>query len=247
MTRLDLADVSFPTHQGSRQGALPEPASRAFRVNESDVDDQLGFDTIGVSSQDDGVSGGRFDDCSHAMTGPVQDLAVQHAMNHPVLHAQDLDSAHDEFFDLVDVETLVDPVDQEPLGRVALGSNLPVLRLENVFGGHDDPECAKRDLAEGVRQRRAPTTHANVRLHVEVLPAGERGGRHRGLSTLPSPGLPRPRSPKWNWRTASTAGPAVSVRRIRGPILATRHPAPAAAETSSRDRPPSGPMRTAAE
>src|SRR3972149_11866044 len=77
-----------------------------------------------------------------------------------------------------------------------------------------------------------------------VYPGGCLGSETRlrgreGMST-------HTRSPNLAWRIARTAGPAVSVRRTRGPRPTTMKPPARAASTSARLRPPPGPPSTVA-
>src|SRR5262249_12693426 len=130
-----------------------------------------------------------------------------------------------------DVQALVDPGHQQRLRALGLRAHLPTLTRVELLGGHQQGADAERDLGEGVGAGGSPAVHADVGLHLEGLPPG---GAH-------------PRSPKRDWRIAVTAGPAVSVRRMRGPSDTTVNPRARASSTSAFARPPSGPTSTTAE
>src|SRR2546426_2669188 len=80
-------------------------------------------------------------------------------------------SVGDEALDLVHVETLVDPVDEQGLGRVGLRADLAVLALVDLVGRDDQREDAERRLGERLRPSRTPRAHAHVGVHVELLPS----------------------------------------------------------------------------
>src|SRR3989440_7749438 len=167
-------------------------------------------------------------DGSRPVATRVELLTVEHAVGERVAHLEDRDAVGDEALDLVHVEALVDPVDEQGLGRVGLRADLTVLALVDLVGRDDQREDAERRLGEGLRPRRTPRAHADVGVHVELLPA-------RGGAVLHS------RSPRRLWRTAMIAGPAGFHLRKRGPTPPDPQPPPPTPSTSLRDHPPSGP------
>src|SRR5256886_9516298 len=169
-------------------------------------------------------------DGSRPVATRIELLTVDHAVGDRVAHPEDRDAAGDEALDLVHVEALVDPADEQGLGRVGLRADLTVLALVDLVGRDDQREDAERRLGEGLRPRRTPRAHADVGVHVELLPA-------RGGAVLHS------RSPSRLWRTAMIAGPAVSDLRIRGPTPTTLQPPAPTRPISLRDSPPPGPTR----
>src|SRR5438094_94456 len=170
-------------------------------------------------------------DRADAMVGRVERLAVEHTMGERVRADGELHVMHHEALDVVDVEAFVDPRHQQRLGAVGLGAHLASFAGLDLRGHHDQREDAERRLRDGLRPRRPPRAHADVGLDLEVLPAGR---AHR-------------RSPKRDCRMATIAGPAVSVRTIRGPIDVTTNWWARAASTSRAASPPSGPTITATE
>src|SRR5262249_26955853 len=148
----------------------------------------------------------------------IELLSVQYPVNDTLLAQIDFDAMNREALDLVDVETLVDPPDQQPLHGVRLGPDLAMLTLDDLFGRHDQREHTERGLRERFRPRRRPRPDANLGLGLEMLPAD--------LARA------QPRSPNRAWSTATIAGPAVSVRKIRGPTPISAHPRSRASSTS---------------
>src|SRR3989441_13294170 len=93
------------------------------------------------------------------------------------LFRSDRDAVGDEALDLVHVETLVDPVDEQGLGRVGLRADLAVLALVDLVGRDDQREDAERRLGEGLRPSRTPRAHAHVGVHVELRSEERRVGK----------------------------------------------------------------------
>src|SRR5688572_4225304 len=185
-----------------------------------------------ISALDAGlVVGGSLHDRPELVSAGVHRLAVQQAVRERVRAGRQLDGLHHEALDLVHVEALVDPGHEQGLRRVGLRAHRAPLARLDLPREHEQREDAEGGLRERLGTRRAPAAHADVRLDLEVLPAGV--GAH-------------PRSPKRDWRIATSAGPAVSARRMRGPSETTMSPRARAASTSSPASPPSGPTTTSA-
>src|SRR5256886_9963632 len=167
-------------------------------------------------------------DGSRPVATRIELLTVDHAVGDRVAHPEDRDAVGDEARDLVHVEALVDPADEQGLGRVGLRAVLTVLALVDLVGRDDQREDAERRLGEGLRPRRTPRAHADVGVHVELLPA-------RGGALLHST------SPSRLWGTAVIAGPAGSPLRKHAPTPTHPPPPPPPPSTSSCATPPSRP------
>ena len=118
------------------------------------------------------MQGRGLDDGPRPVATSVELLTVEDAVGERVAHREDRDAAGDEALDLVHVEALVDPVDEQGLGRVGLRADLTVLALVDLVGRDDQREDAERRLGEGLHPRRTPRAHAHVGVHVELLPPG---------------------------------------------------------------------------
>src|SRR5256886_16575570 len=122
-------------------------------------------------------------DGSRPVATRIELLTVDHAVGDRVAHPEDRDAVGDEALDLVHVETLVDPVDEQGLGRVGLRADLAVLALVDLVGRDDQREDAERRLGERLRPSRTPRAHAHGGVPVELLPSGDghdNGGREAG-------------------------------------------------------------------
>src|SRR5215471_2042883 len=82
-----------------------------------------------------------------------------------------LHASHDEALDLVHVEALVDPGDQQALGRVALRAYLSVFALRDLLGRRDQREHAESGLGEGARPRHGPGVNTRLGAGLQMLPA----------------------------------------------------------------------------
>src|SRR5215510_5196210 len=199
----------------------------------SDVDDDSDVVTAGRLGHGHAMQGRRLHDGPELVAACVDFLSPEHAVHDGLGARVDFHAAHHEALDLVHVEALVDPGDQQALGRIRLGPDFAMLTLLDFFGPDDQGEHTERRLGKRRRPRGGPGVNAHVGLGLEMLPAG---------FARAHPALPR--SPKRAWSTAMIAGPAVSVRKILGPTPTTAHPRVRAASTSSDVNPPSGPMRS---
>src|SRR5439155_566924 len=120
--------------------------------------------------------------------------------------------------DLVHVKTLVDPVDEQGLGRVGLRADLAVLALVDPVARDDQREDAERRLGERLRPSRTPRAHAHVGVHVELLPSRDghdNGGREAGAGG----GWPETRRDPAAFRLSLfiPSGAARPVRSVGGP------------------------------
>src|SRR5881409_1940343 len=129
----------------------------------SDVDDHA--DLMAPVSLHDArlVKGDGLDDGPRPVATSVERLTVEDAVGERVACREDRDAAGDEALDLVHVEALVDPVDEQALGRVGLRADLTVLALVDLVGRDDQREDAERRLGEGLRPRRTPRADGGLR------------------------------------------------------------------------------------
>src|SRR5438128_2075525 len=79
-------------------------------------------------------------DGSRPVATRIELLTVDHAVGDRVAHPEDRDAVGDETLDLVHVKTLVDPVDEQGLGRVGLRADLAVPALVDLVGRTPPPE-----------------------------------------------------------------------------------------------------------
>ena len=143
--------------------------------------------------------GRALDHAADPVSRRVERLSVQVAVGQRVGAHGHLDLVHHEALDLVYVEALVDPGHQQRFRALGLGADLPALAHLDRGGVREQGEDPERELGDGRRPARPPAPDANVGLDLELLP----------------PALGQRRSPSRDWRIATIAGPAVSVRRIR--------------------------------
>src|SRR5947208_14143350 len=110
----------------------------------SDVDDHA--DLVAPIALHDArlVKGRGFDDGSRPVATRVELLTVEHAVGERVAHPVDRDAVGDEALDLVHVEALVDPVDEQGLGRVGLRADLAVLARVDLVGLEEEAEGYER-------------------------------------------------------------------------------------------------------
>src|SRR5437867_13016213 len=87
------------------------------------------------------VKGGGLDDGPRPVATSVERLTVEDAVGERVACREDRDAAGDEALDLVHVEALVDPVDEQALGRVGLRAVLTVRALRGLLRRADQREA----------------------------------------------------------------------------------------------------------
>ena len=114
----------------------------------------------------------RFDDGPELVATAVDRLPAKDAVDHGLSARVHFHTPHHEALDLVHVEALVDPADEQALGRVGLRTNLPMLAFLDLLGPDDQSEHAERRLREGTCPCRPPGAHTHVRFRLEMLPAG---------------------------------------------------------------------------
>src|SRR5262247_1001445 len=105
------------------------------------------------------------------MTVRVDLLSMEESVDDAVGAPVYLHAPHDEALDLVHVEALVDPADQQALGRVALRAHLSMLTLHDLLGRRDQREHAESRLGEDARPRRGPGVNTRLGAGLEMLPA----------------------------------------------------------------------------
>src|SRR5262245_36003495 len=174
--------------------------------------------------------GGALDHAADPVARGIERLAVQVAVSQRIGADGHLDLVDHEALDLVYVEALVDPGHKQCFRALGLSADLATLPHPDGGGVRQQRKDPQGELGDRRRSSRAPAPDADIRLDLELLPPAR---RHR-------------KSPSRDWRMATIAGPAVSVRRIRWPSETTVTPAARAASTSVRASPPSGPTMTVA-
>src|SRR5437870_7166207 len=209
----------------------------------SDIHDHA--DLVAPSALQDtrSVKGRGLDEGAGPVAARVERLAVKHAVDERVARREDRDTVDDEAFDLVHVEALVDPGDKERLGRLGLCADLAVLALFDLVGCDDSaktPSAAWAKASARVGPHARTPTSASTSNCSQPASGGSPGtGRPVAVFRMSSQSI----SPNLLWRTAMIAGPAVSVRRIRGPTPMILQPTARPLSISWRDSPPSGPIR----
>src|ERR1700730_17640250 len=94
-------------------------------------------------------------------------------------HAE-LDTPRDEALDVHDVQTFIEPVHEELLGRGAVGAYLPSVALLDRSRIRHEDEDPEGDLSERLRHGRATADHASAAVGVDV-----REGRAEALAQQP--------------------------------------------------------------
>ena len=135
------------------------------------VDDDLHLMTATVRPNGDAVQRRSLDDGAEAVTCGIERLTVESSKDDAVGARADLDTADHEGFDLVHVETLVDPGHEKHLRAVGLSANLPRLAWADRRGIGDEREHAERRLSERIRAGRTPGADPDVRLDFELFEA----------------------------------------------------------------------------
>src|SRR5262245_36418316 len=82
-----------------------------------------------------------------------------------------LHASHDEALDLVHVEALVDPGDQQARGRVALRPYLSVVAVRGLLGRRDQREPGESGLGEGAPPRQGPGGNTRPGARLQMPPA----------------------------------------------------------------------------
>src|SRR5262249_27614635 len=158
MTRVPIALVSFLRQRvGGDRAAL-------------DVHDHAGFVDTVADADGHGVVGRSLYYRPYTVAGRVERLAAEQTVRECVGTERHLDLAHHEALDVVYVEALVHPGDQQGLGTLGLGSNLAHLPRLDLGRIDQQGEDAERRFREGCRARLAPPAHAAVPLPLSALP-----------------------------------------------------------------------------
>src|SRR5262249_27133793 len=115
------------------------------------------------------VKRGRLHDRACAVAGGVDRFALKDTLNEPLPQRVDIDGPDTAAPGLLPAEALVDEAHQECLGTITLGAHLAGLAHLDTIGGDDERQHADRCPRKGLSPRRAPGTHANVGLDLEVV------------------------------------------------------------------------------
>lgn len=117
----------------------------------------------------DAVKRRSLDHGAEPVTGGIERLAVQPTEDHAVGAGGDVYAAYDEGFDLVHVETLVDPRHQKRFRALGLRADLAGLTGAHRRGVGNEREHPERCLRERVCSGWAPGADPDVRFNLKLF------------------------------------------------------------------------------